>query len=61
MFSNAGQVCVAAKRVYVHADVYDALRDELVNYAASLTIGDGFDDRVQLGPVQNEMQYRRLQ
>jgi acyl-CoA reductase-like NAD-dependent aldehyde dehydrogenase len=61
MFSNSGQVCAAAKRVYVHADVYDTLRDELVHYADSLNIGNGLDEDVQLGPIQNEMQYKRIQ
>ena len=61
MFTNAGQVCVAAKRVFVHADVYDRLRDALLSIARSVRIGDGLDVATQLGPLQNEAQFRRVQ
>jgi acyl-CoA reductase-like NAD-dependent aldehyde dehydrogenase len=30
---NAGQVCIAAKRIYVHESMYDAMCDELVKCA----------------------------
>jgi len=32
-FGNGGQICIASKRIYVHEQVYDALRDALVAYA----------------------------
>lgn len=59
-FGNSGQVCVASKRVYVHADVYEAVRDALVAFAASVRLGDGLDPAVQLGPINNRRQYERL-
>ncbi|KPP92611.1 aldehyde dehydrogenase family protein [Erythrobacter sp. HL-111] len=59
-FGNSGQVCVASKRVYVHAGVHDAVRDALVEYAAGVTVGDGMDEATMLGPVNNRRQYDRL-
>lgn len=59
-FHNAGQICVAIKRVYVHDDIYEAVLDELVAYAQTVKIGDPSDPSVGIGPVQNEEQYRRV-
>ena len=59
-FGNSGQLCVAAKRVYVHVEAYDAVRDALVEYARTVKVGDGAEQGTQLGPVQNAMQYQRV-
>ncbi|CAE6466140.1 unnamed protein product [Rhizoctonia solani] len=50
----------SAKRIYVHEKIYDQFRDELVKYARSVKTGDGTDPSVQLGPVQNILQYKRV-
>ncbi|PPA04501.1 aldehyde dehydrogenase [Pseudomonas sp. MWU12-2312b] len=59
-FTNSGQVCVAAKRLYVHRSCYDAVRDGLMAYAKSVVVGNGLDSLSQLGPIQNERQYHRV-
>jgi len=59
-FRNTGQICIATKRMYVHADVYDALADALVSYAKTLTIGDGSQQGTDLGPLQNRLQFDRV-
>jgi len=59
-FGNSGQICVAAKRVYVHDAIYDAFRDAMIAYAKGVKIGDGAQQGVQLGPVQNRLQYERV-
>lgn len=59
-FRNSGQVCVATKRMYVHADVYDSLKDAIVAYASTISVGDGSKQGVQLGPIQNAAQYARV-
>lgn len=56
-FQNNAQFCNAAKRIYIHDRVYDAMRDSLVAYAKTIAVGDGADSRTQLGPIQNEPQY----
>ena len=40
-FSNAGQICIAAKRVYIHEDIYDELSAAIVEYAKNVKVGDG--------------------
>lgn len=59
-FRNSGQICIATKRLYVHKDVYEPLKAALATYAASVTIGDGSRQGVQLGPIQNRPQYERV-
>lgn len=59
-FRNAGQICIASKRMYVHEDVYEPLKAALVEYARTVKMGDGAEQGTQIGPVQNEAQYRRV-
>ncbi|MEM9761543.1 MAG: NAD-dependent succinate-semialdehyde dehydrogenase [Pseudomonadota bacterium] len=50
-FRNAGQTCVCANRIYVQAGVYDAFAEKLKAAVAELTVGDGFEDGVKIGPM----------
>jgi len=58
-FFNAGQVCVAVKRVYVHESQYDAMCDELASIADQTVVGDGLQQGTQVGPIQNAQQYEK--
>ncbi|KAK2002586.1 aldehyde dehydrogenase [Colletotrichum falcatum] len=57
-FFNAGQMCVAAKRVYVHESVYD---DFLEKFAAevnkSFSVNNDANSPSLFGPVSNKTQY----
>src|SRR5690606_41547312 len=59
-FHNTAQVCVATKRLYIQADIYDVLRDRLHKLARELPVGDGAEQGNRYGPIQNEPQYRRV-
>ena len=59
-FINGGQTCAALKRLYVHDSLYDAVCRELVEFAKTVPMGDGLDETVQLGPIQNEMQFNKV-
>jgi acyl-CoA reductase-like NAD-dependent aldehyde dehydrogenase len=59
-FQNNAQFCNAAKRIYIHDSVYDKVRDALVAYARTVVVGDGSHPQTQLGPIQNEPQYRKV-
>ena len=59
--TNAGQICVAVKRAYVHEDMYDDFCDELAKLAKAAVVDDGAKQGAQIGPVQNKMQYEKLQ
>lgn len=59
-FTNAGQVCIATKRLYVHADIYEPLKRAMVDYAKTVRVGDGLNEETQIGPLQNQTQYNRV-
>ena len=59
-FYNTAQICVATKRLYVHEDVYDGLRDRLAGIAKAVKVGDGAEQGTVLGPIQNRRQYERV-
>lgn len=58
-FMNAGQVCIAVKRVYAHSSIYDALCDELAKLANEAIVGDGLQQGTQIGPLQNAAQFAK--
>jgi acyl-CoA reductase-like NAD-dependent aldehyde dehydrogenase len=59
-FRNNGQICIATKRMYVHEDIYEELKDALVAYAKTVKVGDGSEQGTQIGPINNEPQYARV-
>ena len=61
-FQNNAQFCNATKRLYIHEDVYDEVRDALADYISNnVNVGDGADADTHLGPIQNGMQYGKVQ
>jgi acyl-CoA reductase-like NAD-dependent aldehyde dehydrogenase len=56
-FGLAGQVCMAIKRLYVHESQYERLVDAITELARNAKIGNGFEEGVELGPVQNRKQF----
>jgi succinate-semialdehyde dehydrogenase/glutarate-semialdehyde dehydrogenase len=50
-FSNAGQTCVAPKRIYVEAPAYDAFIAELGNAVRALKVGAGGVPETDIGPM----------
>lgn len=56
-FNNAGQVCIAAKRIFVHDSIYDAFCDAIGALASQAVVGHGLDQLSRFGPVQNAKQF----
>jgi succinate-semialdehyde dehydrogenase / glutarate-semialdehyde dehydrogenase len=50
---NAGQVCVAPTRFFVHESIYKKFADTFAEKAAQLKVGNGLDPSTQLGPLAN--------
>jgi succinate-semialdehyde dehydrogenase/glutarate-semialdehyde dehydrogenase len=50
---NAGQSCICAKRMIVHADVYDAFLERFSAGMQALKIGDPEEDGVEMGPLSS--------
>merc|ERR1712000_297193 len=59
-FLNSGQICLAIKRIYVHESIHDKFRDAMVAFTKTLKVGEGNEEGVFLGPIQNSMQYEKV-
>ena len=60
-FENCGQVCSAIKRVYVPESLYEQMVAHLAEMARSVRVGNGLDEDSQLGPINNQPQFERVQ
>ena len=50
-YRNAGQTCVCANRFLVQSGIYDAFAQRLAETVSGLTVGNGTDAGVQIGPL----------
>ena len=50
LFSNSGQVCVAASRAIVHEDIYEEFVAKSVELALKRKVGDPTDKATEQGP-----------
>lgn len=57
---NAGQICLAIKRVYAPRAMMDRLCDRLAQLAGQAIVGDGTQQGMTMGPINNRAQYERL-
>ena len=53
---NSGQSCICAKRMIVHADVYDAFLEKFSAAMRAVTAGDPMDAASDMGPLSSEEQ-----
>jgi phenylacetaldehyde dehydrogenase len=60
IFGNAGQICNANSRLYVHASVYDQVLEGVTAHAESVVLGDGMAATTQMGPLVSAAQLDRV-
>ena len=51
IFTNAGQMCWAGSRAYIHESIYDNFVKELVSRAKTMKLGPGIDESTSMGPL----------
>lgn len=56
-FLSTGQVCMAAKRFYVHESRFDEVVDGFSTFISRQVVGDGTQPEVTMGPLNNVEQY----
>jgi aldehyde dehydrogenase (NAD+) len=59
-FANAGQICTAGSRLFVHRSVQDRILARLLAGAAALRMGDGASPHTDMGPVASAVQADRI-
>jgi phenylacetaldehyde dehydrogenase len=60
IFRNAGQICVAGSRLYVHKKVFDQVVGGVVERAKTLKVGSGMQPDTQMGPLISQKQLDRV-
>ncbi|UFJ42023.1 aldehyde dehydrogenase family protein [Brevibacillus humidisoli] len=61
-FLTAGQICMIAKRVYVHRSIYDQFVEKYIEAANKwIRVGNPFNPNVTIGPVNNAGQVKYVQ
>ena len=59
-FANAGQICVAPNRVFVHRSVLESFTRKAVEFARNANVGWDKTQDIKTGPVINEKAWKRL-
>jgi len=57
----SGQICMNIKRIYVHENIYDDFRAAIIKFLENMKTGDYSDAEAFFGPIQNKMQFEKLQ
>lgn len=60
-YRNAGQICIAPTRFYLHEAIHDRFVDEFTRIAESLKVGDGMDLATHMGPLANDRRVAAIQ
>ncbi|MEZ0262533.1 MAG: NAD-dependent succinate-semialdehyde dehydrogenase [Alphaproteobacteria bacterium] len=60
-FMNAGQMCVAPNRIYVHEKIYDEFAGKLADAVRDIKVGPGIDPDTQMGPLINQRAVDKVQ
>ena len=57
-YRNAGQTCVCSNRILLHDAIYDEFLEKFLAATRELTIGNGAEDHISIGPLINEKAVR---
>jgi phenylacetaldehyde dehydrogenase len=60
IFFNAGQVCAAGSRLFVHEEVADQVLEGIAGMAKMLRVGHTLDPETMIGPLVSEVQLDRV-
>ena len=60
IFFNAGQVCCAGSRLYVHSSIFDKVLEGVSAAAASIRLGPGLEQATEMGPLVSREQQERV-
>ena len=60
IFTNAGQVCLAGSRLFVHSSIFDEFVDRFVESAKELVVGDPRDPATQIASLASEEHFSKV-
>lgn len=60
VFANAGQVCAAGTRLFVHRSIHEEFAARVAAFARQLKVGDSMDPKTEMGPLISARQMDRV-
>ncbi|MBA14747.1 MAG: betaine-aldehyde dehydrogenase [Sphingomonas sp.] len=60
IFTNAGQVCNAGSRLFVHEQLFDQVVEGVARIADNMKLGSGLESDTQMGPLISKAQRDRV-
>uniref|UniRef100_A0A182Q234 Aldehyde dehydrogenase domain-containing protein n=1 Tax=Anopheles farauti TaxID=69004 RepID=A0A182Q234_9DIPT len=60
-FRNCGQTCISANRFLIQDEVHDDFVEKLIGRIGKLAVGDGSREGVQIGPLINQAQLKKVE
>lgn len=60
IFTNAGQMCWAGSRLFLHDGIYEKFLSELKRQTELIKIGSGLDEKTELGPLVSKGQQEHV-
>lgn len=60
-YRNTGQSCICANRIWVQESVYEAFAQQLAEQVSQLSVGPGWEEGVQLGPLINQQAVQKVE
>ncbi len=60
IYSNSGQACNAASRLFVAAGIFDEVVSKLADFAREAKVGPGLDPESEFGPLISDEQFGRV-
>ena len=60
-FRNNGQVCISPSRFYIHETKKDDFTKIMINKTMKLKIGNGLDDKTELGPLTTQKRLNEIE
>ena len=61
VFITADKICVGANRFLIQRNIYQEFAEKFAARVKTLTVGNGFDENTDIGPMINHSALKRLQ
>lgn len=59
-FANQGQICLCGSRVLIEESIYESFKQELIERAKQLTVGDPLNAETKQGAIVSKMHYDKV-
>ena len=59
-FTNQGEICLCGSRILIEDSIYDQFRDAFVNKVKQLTVGDPFEDGINVGALVSKSHWEKV-